>query len=295
MAERRSSAGVIHDIGYRHYDGPREGTRAIALHLFVTGLRHTYGLGRSGRSKVLPWLLALFTLIPAVVMVAMTALLSFDEPLSGYAQYTNQVQVLVSVFAAAQAPVLFSRDLRSRSIVLHLARPLSSTAFALVRWASLTVAVAIFVLTPTTLLYAGALLAGVDVGQQTREWLTSIPLALLLSCLLAAVTGVVSSVALRRGFAVVGSVVALLVIGTIVTSVQYVTQESANPRVGELAGLFSPWSLVNGLADVADTGLSVATPPEGPAMVTLYLLVALAVVGCSLAFLVHRFATAGRR
>lgn len=295
MADRRSSGGVIHDIGYRHYDGPRADTRAIALHLFTTGLRHAYGLGRSGRSKVLPTLLGLFTLAPAVVMVAMTALLSFDEPMTGYTQYTNNVQVLVSVFAAAQAPVLFSRDLRTRSIVLHLARPLSSAAFALVRWASLAAAIALFVVVPTVVLYAGALLAGADVGEQTREWLTSLPLALLLSCLLAAVTGVVSSVALRRGFAVVGSVVALLVVGTVVTSVQYITEESGNPRAGELAGLFSPWSLVNGLADVADTGLSVATPPEGPAMVTLYLVVALAVVAASLAFLVLRFATAGRR
>lgn len=58
MSERSPErSGVIHDIGYRGYDGPREGTGALALSLYVTGLRHAFGLGRSSRSKVLPFLL----------------------------------------------------------------------------------------------------------------------------------------------------------------------------------------------------------------------------------------------
>ena len=54
VAER---AGVIHDLGYRHYDGPRDGAATIARTLYVTGLRHAFGLGRSGKSKILPFLL----------------------------------------------------------------------------------------------------------------------------------------------------------------------------------------------------------------------------------------------
>ncbi|UUZ61934.1 hypothetical protein [Nocardioides sp. B-3] len=33
-------SGVIHDIGYRGYDGAREGTGALALSLYLTGVRH---------------------------------------------------------------------------------------------------------------------------------------------------------------------------------------------------------------------------------------------------------------
>ena len=43
----------------------------------------------------------------------------------------ENIQVLVTLFAAAQAPVLVSRDLRHRSIVLYLARPLPPALFAL--------------------------------------------------------------------------------------------------------------------------------------------------------------------
>ena len=46
----QSRPGVIHDLGYRHFDGVRDGTPTIARTLFVTGLRHAYGLGRSGKS-----------------------------------------------------------------------------------------------------------------------------------------------------------------------------------------------------------------------------------------------------
>ena len=51
MAE---GTGVIHDLGYRRYDGPRDGVAIIARTLYVTGLRYAFGLGRSGKSKNRP-------------------------------------------------------------------------------------------------------------------------------------------------------------------------------------------------------------------------------------------------
>lgn len=296
MAEgpERSASGVIHDIGYRSWKGPREGTARIALHLYVTALRHAYGLGRSGRSKVLPMLLAGLTLLPAAVMVGVLAIIGGDEQLLTPVGYTNAVQVLVSIFAAAQAPVIFSRDLRSRSIVLYLARPLGATAFALVRWLALATAVLLFVLVPQLVLYAGGQLAGLDFGDETRALLEALPIDLLTAALLSAITGLVASVALRRGFAVVSSILVLVLLNTVVTSVQFVARENDSERLGQLVGLISPWSLVNGLTSAMDAGVTVVTPPEGAAMVTLYVVVALAVVVLCLLALVRRFRKAGR-
>ena len=59
--------GAIHDIGYRHYDGPRLGASYIRRSLFVETLRGAYGLGRSARSKVMPFLLLAVMVLPAVV------------------------------------------------------------------------------------------------------------------------------------------------------------------------------------------------------------------------------------
>ena len=243
---------------------------------------------------MLPFLLGALALAPAVVMVAMTGVLGLDEPPLTYADYTNQVYLLVSIFVAAQAPVLFARDLRSRSIVLYLARPLGSSAFALVRWASLAVATLLFVVVPTTLLWLGSLLAGADAGEQTQEWARSLPLAVLLSAGLAGITGVVASLALRRGFAVVGSVLLLVVVTTVVITVQAIAAEEGEDQVGVVAGLLSPWTLYRGLADVMDAGISVSTPPEGAGAVALHLVVAALVLAVSLLVLVRRFAKAGR-
>lgn len=296
MAESRTpprAAGVIHDIGYRRYTGPRESNAKIALSLYLTGLRHAFGIGRSGRSKVLPMVLGAFALLPAVILIGVLAVTGASTALVSYADYTNQIQVLVSIFAAAQAPVLFSRDLRSRSIVLYLARPLSPAVLAVVRWASLATACGIFILIPQLVLLGGALIADLDVSHELSQFLKSLPLTLLLAAMLAGITGLVASYALRRGFAVVGSILALVVLNSGVSIVQAIADETGSERVGELAGLFSPWSLVNGLASTMDAGVRVITPPEG-AVVVLYLLAIAAVALGTVALLIVRFRKAGR-
>jgi ABC-2 type transport system permease protein len=285
-------AGVIHDLGYRHYDGPRDGVATIARTLYVTGLRHAFGLGRSGKSKILPFLLLGLSTLPAAIVVGVVTLVGLSDLPLTYAGYTNQTQLLVSLFAAAQAPVLFSRDLRYRSIVLYLARPLPAYVVALTRWASLTTALLVFTVLPVLVLYAGGLLAGLDVSDQTTDLLKAVALLLLVSSMLAGITGFISSVSLRRGFAVVGSIVALVVVPGVVTAVQAIASEEGAEQVGVAAGLASPWSLTNGLASAWDAGVEVFTPPDG-GWVLAYLAVAVLIAGVGLAAIVARFLKVG--
>ncbi len=291
MAER---TGVIHDLGYRRYDGPRDGTATITRTLYVTGLRHAFGLGRSGRSKVLPFLLLGLCTLPAVIVVGVVTLVGLAELPVGYAAYTTRTQLLVSLFAAAQAPVLFSRDLRYRSIVLYLARPLPAPVFALTRWLSLTSALLVFTLLPLLVLYAGALLAGLDVTDQTTDLLKAAVLLLLVTTVVAGITGLISSVSLRRGFAIVSSIIALVVVPGVVTAVQAIASAEGAETVGIAAGLASPWSLHSGLADAWDAGVTVFTAPSG-GWVAAYLVVAVLLAVLSVAALVRRLMRVGSR
>jgi ABC-2 type transport system permease protein len=286
--------GVIHDLGYRRYDGPRDGGPAIARTLYVTGLRHAFGLGRSGRSKILPFLLLGLCTLPAVIVVGAVTLVGLSELPLTYADYTNQTQLLVSLFAAAQAPVLFSRDLRYRSIVLYLARPLSASVFALTRWLSLTSALLVFTLLPLLVLYAGALLAGLDVSEQTTDLLKAVVLLVLVTTVVAGITGLISSLSLRRGFAVVGSIIALVVVAGVVTAVQAIASEEGADQVGVVAGLASPWSLNSGLADAWGAGVTVFTPPSG-GWVTAYLAVSVLLAVASATAIVRRLVRVGSR
>src|SRR5699024_11276701 len=128
------------------------------------GALSTFGFGRSARAKVLPFGLLVVTLVPAIVFVGILSFLGMDQELLNYAGYQQITSAFVSLFVAAQAPVLFTRDLRSGAISLYLARPLPSAAFALVRWGSLLLAILAFVVTPLLVAFVGGLSAGAVFG-----------------------------------------------------------------------------------------------------------------------------------
>src|SRR5260221_203070 len=46
--------GVIHDIGYQTYDGPRFGRGKIAIALCWHSFRSAFGFGRGAKAKILP-------------------------------------------------------------------------------------------------------------------------------------------------------------------------------------------------------------------------------------------------
>ncbi|HYF73652.1 MAG TPA: ABC transporter permease, partial [Nocardioides sp.] len=210
-----SPTGVIHDLGYRPYGGPRLGERPVAWSFFVTGLRNTYGLGRSARSKALPMILLGLMLLPALILVGVLVqaqdILDLDEQIVAYSTYPLTTQLLISVFVASQAPALISRDLRFRTITLYLARPMRRSVYVLVRLASLSVATFILIGAPLLLMYLGGLLADLPAGRETGRFLAAIIGAALLAACLAGLAAVVAALTIRRGLAVTAVIVVLLV------------------------------------------------------------------------------------
>jgi ABC-2 type transport system permease protein len=293
---RPGTPGVIHDLGYRPYAGPRQAEGQIALALFVTGLRNAFGLGRSGKSKLLPFILLGLNLLPALIIVAIMVFTRLDELPISYAAYAGQTQMLLSVFAAAQAPILFSRDLRHGSIVLYLARPLRSATYALMRWCSLTAALLIFLVTPILVLLLGAVLSEADLTDQLTESGLAVLVALLLAGMLASVTGVISAWSTRRGFGVVASIAVLLFGYGAVAAVQAIAYDEGADRIGEYAGLLAPYALYRGIcASVLDSSVDAITAPQGALMETAYVGVAVLILLGGLALLMWRYRKAAAR
>ena len=281
--------GVIHDIGYRPYSGPRLGALAVAWSLFVTGLRNCYGLGRSTRSKVLPFLLLIVILLPALILVAVMVQLKADQQLLPYSRYAMVTQVVIAVFVASQAPALISSDLRFRTITLYLARPIRRSTYVLVRFASLTAAVFALVLAPITLLYLGGLLADLPIGRETGDFLPAVVAALLLAMVLAGLSAMVCAVTPKRGIAVAAVIVVLLVSYSVVATIQVIAMEGSSPALAQLVGLFSPFTLIDGVqAWVFGGKASTPAPPEGAGMGILFCATTLAVIAGSLgAMMLH--------
>lgn len=294
MSNQSEPAGVIHDLGYRPYGGPRLGEGPVAWGFFKTGLRNTYGLGRSARSKVLPMTLLGMMLLPALILVGVLVqardLLELDEQIVAYSTYPVTTQLLISVFVASQAPALVSRDLRFGTITLYLARPMRRSGYVLVRLASLTVATFVLVGAPLLLMYVGGVLADLPLARETGRFLGGLAGAALLAATLAGPAALVAALTVRRGLAVAAVIVVLLVSYTVVSTIQGIALGAGQETVGEVAGLFSPYTLVNGVQVVLfDSPEATPTPPTGTGMGVVYVVATIAIVLGSIAGLLARY------
>jgi ABC-2 type transport system permease protein len=214
----------------------------------------------------------------------------FTEHVVPYARYPVITQLLISVFVAAQAPVLFSRDIRYRTLALYFARPLHRTTFVLVRFASLLTAVFALVALPLLVLYAGGLLAEFPFARETGDVLVALLGALVLAALLSSFAGVLAAVTPRRGLAVAAIVVALVLTYTVVVAVQGIAFNVRVDQVGVVAGVFSPYTLVDGvLAWAFGTEPSAIASPSSTVAGLGYVAVAVLTVVAALALLVVRY------
>ena len=275
-------SGVIHDIGYRHYDGARLGRRHVTRALFVESAKGAYGLGRSTRSKIVPMLLFAVVCVPAFVIAVIAAVTEVSELPSNYTSYVLNVQVLVAIYVAGQAPASVSRDLRFRVMPLYLSRPLERVDYVLAKYAALTVSVFVFVAGPLTIMFLGALLAELPLGEQVPDFLRSLAGGVLVAFVLAGVGLVIASVTPQRGLGVAAIITVLLVLGGVQGAVQGIAGAEGEDTVAGYAGLLSPFTLVDGVQSGllgANTALPAGPPGDMGAVVFLVATV-LVVAGC---------------
>ncbi|MGZ4592969.1 MAG: ABC transporter permease [Actinomycetes bacterium] len=259
---RRANQGVIHDLGYRHYDGPRLGRAHIARALLLESAKGAYGLGRSARSKIMPMLLLGAICLPALIIAAIAAVTKADELPASYTSYVLNVQILVMIYVAGQAPASVSRDLRFRVMSLYFSRPLQRIDYVVAKYVAMTTALFLFMALPLTILFAGALLAKLPIGEQLPDYLRSLASALLVALVLAGIGLVIAAVTPRRGLGVAGIIAVLAILAGVQGAVQAIAVDQKQDAVAGYAGLLSPFTLVDGVQHAllgADTVL-----PEGP-------------------------------
>lgn len=274
--------GAIHDIGYRHYDGPRLGDRYIQRSLYMETLKGAFGLGRSARSKVMPMMLLVLITFPAFVMVIATSLTGAGELPVDYTEYPIQVQLLMAIFVGSQAPAVVSRDLRFRVVSLYFSRPLGRARYVQAKYAALATAVFILVALPLTVLFVGALLAELPLGEQLPSYLRALVAAALHAVVLTGIALVIAAFTPRRGLGVAAVVAVLLVLSGLRATVAGLGLEFDQTTLAQYAGLISPFTLVDGTVTLigADSSLGRAAPPDGPGALVFPGVVIALVAGC---------------
>jgi ABC-2 type transport system permease protein len=239
-------AGVIHDIGYQRYQGERLGRGYAVRSLWSHSLRTSYGLGRSAKAKVFPWLVAGLVGSVAVVVTAIRA--AADELVVTYLDFPQGVYPLLILFAAVVAPELVSRELRTGVLSLYFSRPLRRGDYALAKLAALVAAVWLLLAGPLLVMFLGGVFS-VDgwsaVWEETGDFATALVYMAIHALVIASIALLIASLVGRRAVAA-GAIVAAFLVTTPVVGV---LSEIGGETARELAGLFSPSTIVFGLRE----------------------------------------------
>lgn len=258
--------GSIYDLGYRRYEGPRLGRAHAVRSLFTHSLRSAYGIGRGGRAKIAPFILAGIAMLPAIATVGLLTLAArfgegageaiADQSPIRFDTYFNTISTFVVLFCAAQAPELFGRDQRHGVLSLYFARALRRSDYAIARIAGFVAAILALQLLPQILLFAGRALLSEDILAAMGDDLESVPAilgqGLLSSVLLGGVAMAVSAFTPRRAYATAG-IIALFTIPGVLASV---VAGIGSSDVANWLFLSSPTSVLDGTnAILFDTDL----------------------------------------
>lgn len=164
--------GEIYDLGYQRYDGPREGRGRARRALLVNGIRSALGIGRGSRAKVLPALLFVAAMSPAVIMIIIASVTGPGLGVPGHADYYSIIVPIFLLFSAIIAPELLIPDRRDRVLHLYLVRPLTPTDYVAGRWSAFLLVTLAIVYSGQILLFLGLLLTASDPVDYVREnWL----------------------------------------------------------------------------------------------------------------------------
>lgn len=239
-----SDPSVIHDIGYRRYEGPRLGRGYGARSLYTHSLRTAFGIGRGFKSKLFPWAVVAVVTLTATIIAAISS--QAGERAVTYPEFVDIMGVIAILFLAVVAPELVSRDLRARVLALYFARPLRRADYVLAKLAALVTATALLLGGPQLIIFFGSAFDADRPGQVWRGF-TDLVAGLLYAMIFAVVTAsvalLVAALTGRRAFAAGGIVGVFLVTLPIAGVVSVI-----GGRTGEkLAWLFGPTLQVQGI------------------------------------------------
>jgi ABC-2 type transport system permease protein len=244
MSEASNGTGVIHDIGYRRYEGARLGRGYGVRSLYTHSLRTAFGLGRGLKAKLFPWAVVGVVTMVAVILAAITS--QSGERASTYPEFVDIMGLLAMLFLAAVAPELVSRDLRARVLALYFARPVRRSDYVYAKFAALVTAVFLLLAGPQLIMFLGLAFDADSVGEFRRAltdllggWLYTAIFALVMS----AVALVVASLSGRRAFAA-GGIVAVFLVTVPVAGVLSVLGDGL---ISEMSGLVNPSWIVSGI------------------------------------------------
>jgi ABC-2 type transport system permease protein len=283
----QAPAGVIHDLGYQRYTGTRLGRRYATASLYTHSLRTAFGLGRSAKAKVFPWIVV--GLVFAVAIVAVVVRSQTNTVFISYLQYPDTVGVPVLLFLAVVAPELVCRDLRANVLPLYFSRPISRNDYALAKLTAMVSAVWLLLAGPQLLILLGGIFSQTGgwhgAWHEITDFLGGVAYSGIMALVFASLAVLIASLASRRALA------AAAIVGTFLVTAPVVGVLSVlGGRLRELAPVLNPVTLVGGVKrELFHTKAGLELGIYGP----MYIAVAVALVIICTTLLLARYRRAG--
>ncbi len=239
----RDAAQII-DRGYRSYDGPRTGLPGAMRSIVRYSMRHTLGLGRAARHKILPWLAVVIALVPAVVFVGIAVVLDVDlitdEILPDYHEYYGFISAALLFYCGIVVPDILVADRRNGMLPLYLATPLQRWSYLTSKALAVVLTLAVITVGPVLFLLLAYTLEGSG-PDGLIEWLKIfariIASGAAISAAFAAASLAAASLTDRRAFASVGVILLLWGGGILTTVLVEVSDMSEQLYVFDLGGI----------------------------------------------------------
>ena len=229
--------GEVFDIGYQRYAGAREGRVRALKTLWSNGVRTSLGIGRGLFAKIIPGMVFLILMIPALGFPVLNAMLGeaaeFVDLIPGQDEYYTWFAFVFILFAAIVGPELLIGDKRSGVINLYLVRPLTTTDYVLGRWLAFFSVAFAMLLIPQLTLFVGLVLGAENQVDYIRENWANLPRSAAagaaLAVFAATLTLGVSAFVGRRAIASV-FVIGLVLITSAVSSIAMGEMTSENEK-----------------------------------------------------------------
>ena len=275
----------VFDLGYQHYTGPREGRNRARMALFQNGVRTILGIGRGGRAKILPVLLFLGVMSPAVVFVIILSFIgeAGEGFVPGPAVYYSVVSLVLIIFAAIMAPELLGPDRRDNVLPLYLVRPLTSTDYILARFLAFFFIALALAYAGQIVLQAGLILtAESQIDYLKENWgdvLRILFVGVVIALFISVAPMAVAAFTTRRAYAAAAVIAGFMIINITTnaltagncTSETVTSNGTVISDTEECERLTGDWAPYIGLLDVGSVSDNITvmvfdTEPEGPSM-----------------------------
>lgn len=229
---------VIHDQGYRAYEGERAGIGWSMWSLGIDSARRAFGLKRPAKHKVLPVLVLVIAFLPCVIFVGIAVFASAfgAEDALGYGEYYGFIWPAIVLFSALVAPDVLSTDRRTGMLALYLASPLDRTTYIVSKVLSVFVILLVITLLPLVVLLLGYTLTGFGpdgLGGFLKVLGRILAAGLLGSLFFTGISMAISSFTKRRGIASI-AIAGVMLIPTILVNTLLNSGDSVNDNLGLL-------------------------------------------------------------